>query len=414
MEAPPPVSSGIVRYAAVFVLVGVVASCLLGFVGADWGGAEPVRPYVWRDVAIVQFLCAIPLGWVLASLVVPVVRGEVAVGLAFTLLGVGATLLVGLSRSHSAAPWMAATFRAIPALALVTSAALAWIVLRGTAHGLEGKFAATIACGLAAAGLFVLPATYLAARGRHDDARLGELLGQSRLGEARALAARLLALDADANWNGHPLSEVTEELDRVVGVLTARVAAPLAPDATGRSRLERGRQLAMLGRTGEAIETLAEMGEPEAHNLRGTMLESTAEWRHALEEYKAARLGWESRPPSAERGAGMVRASTGIAYCERKLGRYSEAEGSYREVLRLASTGESHFLLARFYDDTQQAEKARTHARAAMALDPARYRKEGERLIRKLSVYQFGCLGVFAAESEWFASDPYALEGGLD
>ena len=39
-----------------------------------------------------------------------------------------------------------------------------------------------------------------------------------------------------------------------------------------------------------------------------------------------------------------------------------------------------------------------------MQAEEMQYRQEGERLIRKLSVYQFGCLGVYAGE--WPRGDP--------
>lgn len=64
----------------------------------------------------------------------------------------------------------------------------------------------------------------------------------------------------------------------------------------------------------------------------------------------------------------------------------------------MVSTADSHFLLAQFYEDAQQADKARTHARRAMALAPERYQKEGEKLINRLTTFHFGCLHVLAAE----------------
>ena len=91
----------------------------------------------------------------------------------------------------------------------------------------------------------------------------------------------------------------------------------------------------------------------------------------------AATPGWEARPESPARAAGVLRATTGIAYCLRKLGRYAEAEVAYREVLALSPTADSHFLLAQFYEDAQQAGKAREHARRAIELAPDRYPKDG-------------------------------------
>jgi hypothetical protein len=67
-------------------------------------------------------------------------------------------------------------------------------------------------------------------------------------------------------------------------------------------------------------------------------------------------------------------------------------------VLALAPTAESHFLLAQFYEDTQQAMKAEAHARQAMILDRRRYLAEGQNLIDKLITLHFGCWGVAAAD----------------
>jgi tetratricopeptide (TPR) repeat protein len=158
----------------------------------------------------------------------------------------------------------------------------------------------------------------------------------------------------------------------------------------------------MLGRTEAALAMLPSLEEsnaaPSVAKLRGTIYETRGDWRAALASYQKARNGWESRPPSPERSAGLLQSTTGMAFCQRKMGRYADAEVMYGQVLALSPSADSHFLLAQFYEDTQQAAKARMHARRAIALSPARYREEGEKLIRKLSVFQFGCLGVFAAE----------------
>jgi tetratricopeptide (TPR) repeat protein len=155
----------------------------------------------------------------------------------------------------------------------------------------------------------------------------------------------------------------------------------------------------MLGRTDDALTALEGMTDAEAENLRATIRESRGDWAEALDSYTAAKAAWEAAAPSRPRAEGLLRATTGVAYCQRKLGRYDEAEAAYREVVKLAPTADSHFLLAQFYEDAQQTEPAREHARRAMALAPARYERRGKELIDKLAAYHFGCLGVFAAES---------------
>ena len=256
---------------------------------------------------------------------------------------------------------------------------------------------------LGAAALVIPPATFVDARCRHDLALLGELVDQSRVGEARALAGGLAALDPGKEWRGHPVSEVAADLDRAAGDLERRVAAPLRETATTRDRIDRGTALAMLGRTGGALDALRTVEDPRATavvwNLRGTIHEARGEWDEGLAAYQSGRAAWEARPAGPARDAGVLRAATGAAYCLRKAGRYSEAGDAYRELLALAPTADSHFLLARFYDDAQQAGPAREHARRAMELAPDRYAEAGERLVARLAVYQFGCLGVFDAEA---------------
>ncbi len=136
---------------------------------------------------------------------------------------------------------------------------------------------------------------------------------------------------------------------------------------------------------------------PDGCNLRGTIYETRGEWELGRQSYERAKRAWESQPQGPERSAGLLRATTGIAYCLRKLGRYAEAEAAYREVLSLSPTADSHFLLARFYDDTEQTATAHAHARQAMALAPDRYQLEGQQLIEKLAMRHFGCLGILTS-----------------
>jgi tetratricopeptide (TPR) repeat protein len=256
------------------------------------------------------------------------------------------------------------------------------------------------AFSLACIVALLLPWSYAAARVRHDVARFGELIDLSRIGEARTSAHRLLALDAAASWREAPLSRLAADLDRAVRELTQRVVVPLAAEATSDERLERARQLAMLGRTAEAGKVLSSLEGPEAISLQATIHENQGEWDAALNAYSKARAAWQSQPASAAQASGLITATRGIAYSQRKSGRYAEAEATYQELLALAPTAESHFLLAQFYEDAQHSQQASLHARRAMALAPDAYREPGQQLIRKLQVYHFGCLGVPRAGSE--------------
>jgi tetratricopeptide (TPR) repeat protein len=402
---------GMKLLAGIVLATGVVgwASVLTG---GPWEGNQAPFPYVWRDVAIVHLLSALPLAVMVAVFLerrapaagsVALAAFGFAVSVVPLLPAVRANLLSALL-SH---PLIGVVLRAAPALGLTSSAALLAVVLIGRrpANGAQqGRWFPVLVGGLGVTVLLLPPWTYVGARCRHDLSRLSDFLEQSRFGEARKLAQNLAALDADQKLKGRPLPQVTAEIERLVRELEARTAVTLPDRATLGDQLGRARQLAMLGRKDEALMVLqaarTSSPDPEVDDLAATICEDKEEWETGLGLYRSARATWEARPPSNERTAGLLRATTGIAYCQRKLGQYAEAEAAYLEVLALSPTAESHFLLAQFYEDTQQADKARAHAQRAMALAPRQYRQEGEKLIRKLSVYHFGCLSAYFAETD--------------
>jgi tetratricopeptide (TPR) repeat protein len=296
-------------------------------------------PFVWRDVALVYFLAALPLAATLATAV---------------------------------------------------TAKLQW-----SAHSLVILLVESIV-------LLAVPQLYIRARCDHDANRAAELARQSRFGEASQLLHQILALRPRATWDGGPVAPASTAIDQVVRQIDNRVATPLSDEAADEDRIDRAQNLAMLGRTGAALAILASSptltDSPSACNLRGTIHETQDQWRAAREWYAKAQAAWQTLDDSVERTAGLVRAITGIAYCERKLGRLREAETAWLELLALSPSADSHFLVAQFYEDTQQATQARVHARQAMALAPDRYQVQGRRLLDKLVTSHFGCAGVFSAE----------------
>jgi tetratricopeptide (TPR) repeat protein len=251
--------------------------------------------------------------------------------------------------------------------------------------------------------LFGIPSIYRQAHLRHDLEQLQSLLEQSRLGEARTIANCILRLNPAAALHGIPVKGLAAELGRDVNLLEARSASPLPPDADLPSRIDRAKDLAMLGQTSAALAALPGSAElassPTACALLGTIHESRTEWRFARGWYSRAQLGWQSQPPSAERTAGLIQAATGIGFTQRKLGRYREAEAAYHQVLTLAPTAQSHFLLAQFYEDTQQAALAEHHAHTAANLDPARYKEASQQLTDKLITLHFGCWTAYRASN---------------
>jgi tetratricopeptide (TPR) repeat protein len=277
---------------------------------------------------------------------------------------------------------------------------------------LRRRFPMTGALGFALAVqlsvLIVVPWIYRQARCRHDLQQLQGLLEQSRFGEAQLVSEAVLRLNNRVTLNGVPLRRVAADIDQTVQVLQSRTAFPLPAEADDPTRIARAQDLAMLGQTDAALAVLdfaaALNNSPAALNLRGTIHETRREWRLAREWYSRAKLAWQSHDASPEKTAGLIQAATGIGFAERKLGRYQQAEAAYQEVLSLAPTADSHFLLAQFYEDTQQAAKAQFHARAAMALVPERFTQPGQQLIDKLITLHFGCWGVRSAEQRTASS----------
>jgi tetratricopeptide (TPR) repeat protein len=247
-----------------------------------------------------------------------------------------------------------------------------------------------------------LPSTYVIARSRQDVTRVRELLEQSRIGEAATVAHRLRRLAPGSQVGGQPITRLTADVDRSVRRLLASVAVLPEVNTSDDDWLQRARQLAMLGQTDAALQALAEIRvpRPDASNLSGTIHENRENWQEALVDYSEARKQWNSKPISRDREAGRIQALTGIAYCLRKQGRYPEAEQTYQQLLALSPNANVHFLLAQFYEDTQQTSLAKEHAQQAMALAPDRFEQRGRRLINKLATTHFGCIKMLPGQSD--------------
>jgi tetratricopeptide (TPR) repeat protein len=327
--------------AALAAAAALLASAIAGGV---WKYDAAPPPFIWRDVALVCFLSALPL---------------------------------------------AASFAALLQLRFSFSKHLLALLALETLV------------------LLVIPRLYIHARCSRDVATVVGLFEQSRFGEAQTLLMGLKKLSPRRKINGYSLLRLSADMDRAVHNLDLRVAPPLSPIASDQDRYSRARDLAMLGRTTAALATLESSPTlsswPAAAALRGTIHESLSRWPAALDSYTGARTAWHSRPDSPERTAGLIQAATGIGYSQRKLGRLAEAEAAFQEVLRLAPTADSHFLLAQFYEDTQQSTKAQSHAGQAISLDPQKYTRRAEQLIDKLQTSHFGCLTVFSTKSNNFA-----------
>lgn len=155
----------------------------------------------------------------------------------------------------------------------------------------------------------------------------------------------------------------------------------------------------MLGLTEDTIRILLEKSETfqnvEACSLLGTVYENRLDWSSALRFYGMADQLLTSSPESPATAAQSYQIAMGSAYCYRRLGRLSEARTQYLSLLKFGSNADTHFLLARFFEDIQETGSARHHAEAAMQLAPMRYGVKGRELIRKMQVLHFRCLSVY-------------------
>lgn len=387
-------------------------TALTGLPGAVPGAVA--WPFVWLDVVVVYVLSALPLGAAVVALLprswsqrrirclglaslccglsywwIPLPgdgRLTAAVGAAelrsllAVLLASGVTLLCSrrmASHPEQASP--AESPAASPGLRRL-AASWAWLV-----------------CGLA--GVWIVPEVYIRQRVQHDAQQIQEWLEQSRLGEASSLLDQLLLLQPGAQWQQQSLSVLRVRVRQQVADLLAQTQAALPVDASNLLRLQRARQLAMLGQTTAAELLLRPLVSSDvsaaAATLLATIHETRGAWSVAVDWYVQAGNHWRQQPPSAAAAAGLYQTLQGLAYCERKRGRLAEAEQAWQQLLALAPTAETHFLLARFYEDTQQAEQALLHLRAAMRLAPSRYAKPGQQLLDKLQSLHFGCLHVY-------------------
>lgn len=350
--------------------------------------------YVWRDVAAVFLVGALPLAVVLSTSISRSLTsaGSGTIGLVLASIAYG--VFVASPPGGLAICWGASACSTTGLFLLVLAVMPASTVSK-TPSLAPGWFWLSLL-------VLALPTSIHAQMHfRSEQRRLGELLDRSQLGEAHLVADRLRKWAAHGKFRGRELVTVEKDLQRLVGQITQEVAIPLDPAASVEDRIERARQLAILGRTGQALDVLrrlpAESRPPAALNLMGTIHEDRSEWGDASQCYQLALAasGPSNVGDKDESDAEILRAWQGIGFNERKLGDLAAAEFAYLELLKRSPDAERHFLLGQFYEDTQRTLLARTHLRQAIALDPVRYDAEGKRLLQQLEVGHFGCLQVF-------------------
>lgn len=368
--------------------------------------AAPVPLFVWFDVTVVHLVGAVLPALLLASFVIVRLPTWLKAAAAFLLVLLAAGMAAAFDPSKTGSATYVdglacAVARSMVALFVATAAAAIASIYACRQQGPAriGQWFLLPLALFTAFSFALLPAAYVASRCEYQTNRLREILDQSRLEEARRLAANILDLNPAAQFQGKPLRDWGRILEGQVRAITARVASPLPESASADEQLERARELAILDRVPEALALLLPLVErpqpsPEACVLQGTILQTTEDWNGALRWYRP--LVKESAFPGKTGAATQLQiaATRGIAFCERKRGDYPAAEAAYLRLLQLSPRAETHFLLAQFYEDTQQAQRAGEHARRAITLAPARYQADGDRLIDRLVVRQFGCLAA--------------------
>jgi hypothetical protein len=367
-------------------------------------------PFVWWDVTLVYLLSAIPAAAQLAAGVKR--RASTPAVLMAAIVTLWLAWRASSINADQAIP--ATVWRSLQALGLALPASLfiAAVVRRPLCPVLSRDWrSAAVTVAFCISFVWLIPGAYAATRVRHHVGRLQQLLDEARFAESRRLAHALHTFDPSLRPAGIasspsqelPLSSLVEMLDEHVRRLGDRVSRPLPSGAPDSARLDRAEELAMLGREPEAVVLLLPLAErrpadPRACELLGMIHETREDFAAARAAFERAAENWESLPPSSERILGRAQAMRGIAYAERKLGRYSAAEAAYQKLLAISPTADTHFLLAKFYEDTQQASAARRHARRAMELAPDAYSAPARELIDALTVRHFGCLPVYVQE----------------
>jgi tetratricopeptide (TPR) repeat protein len=374
------------------ILLG--ASLLLaGLFLSDWAN------FVWGDVAFVFVIAALPIGAVIASELTKRLDARFCFLLGIVFVVLPMLFRIQVPEIPLLVRWAAAVCCASGVLLVALSAS--WGSLSGTSLTIprEWQFLSLL--------ILLIPTTiYSQVSIQREKERLGDLLDQSRLGEAYLVAGRLMKWDQNLRWRDRSVRDTTRELGQLVETLTRQVDSMPGQGESMSDQIARARGLAILGRTHEALEILTnipiESLSASARNLMATIYETRQEWKSASGWYQLTLAGITATnsEPDSEETAEALRAWQGIGFNERKRGDLVSAEFAYQEMLKRSPDAQRHFLLGQFYEDTQRSMLARQHILRAIELDPDRYRVEGDRLLQKLVTGHFGCLQVFRRDQE--------------
>lgn len=357
-------------------------------------------PFVWHSSALVSLVTAAWLAWQIAgSLGEGMSRGRV-VGLASMgwAIAIGLTVVSRMQLDGFAGLPVMTVLRMTIAVAGMCAIMFTVRLLRPSAFGTGAVRNRLTVAALGLGFLLVtLPVvTQFQALVSARQTELQELLGQSRLSEARRAAGELALADPSCQISGQPIGLLSRQLAEHLQSLS-RQAQHLSADRSLDGRIELGRVLAILSERDAAVESLTAAIEQQPRSARawqilGAVYEHQEEWSNALQAYHTAAELWPQRTSSEEAKTGEIAAWKGIAFVQRKQGQLSNADAAYQQLIAIAPTAANHFLLAQFYESAERSATAVEHARQAATLDPANYAAPTTDLIRKVSQGGFGCL----------------------
>jgi len=369
-----------------FALSAVVVAAVSLLAG---GVPAPVLD-VPLDLLMAHLLCSLPLA---VAATIQMQRSSRGVAMAS---GVTIGLLpVLLARLPVAGPdGVSLADVAVRSLLMLAAASLpvAVVMRRRAAGRLAPLPVAALLLGLV---VMFLPATlYTVTVAQRLEEKLDDLLGHNRVARASEVAGRLLRVAPEATWQERPVRELSDELTQQ----TQQMVEALAQVGPPRSLSEVGQRVSVcmqLDRWDEVrnlLHPLATSAQPLplALDTLGLVSQREEKWDASLRWYSKALKAWsvQSEPGNV---AGRASALKGMALAQYQLGQVREAAATYEALLELQPTAENHLLAARFYKENEQLTRARQHAEAAIALDPAIGGPVAEKLLTSLQQSRFGC-----------------------
>ncbi|EDL59949.1 tetratricopeptide repeat protein [Gimesia maris] len=399
------------------ILLAIILACLTGWWVSTVRDAESLSlPYLRVDIAIVCFVCMLPLVILSSDWLFRVFSHHSPplfklVQIIFY-TGAAGILIMALTSSHPNGTlsrydaWESMILRPVLAFWLMMTLCLieGQISKRGKTSESNSKQGFLI-WGLALMTAVLVPAIYIQSRVNEIVTTVEESLGSGRLGDARRLTREVCVLAPWQKIGDLPAGDLARDLDRSCYEIERNLGfMQLEPVGSEEAAYQQARLLTILGKGEAAIRLLAPWKDqktvsPLTCQLLGNIYQQQEQWGESERWYQKSLNAWKRLPHSEQQQAGIVSAWKGIAFAERKRGNYEEAESAYLSALSLAPTADQHYLLAQFYEDTQQTSKAREHALQAMALNADRYGKSGQKLITSLQQQHFGCLNVWRGNS---------------